>query len=150
MSKQNIIIINPLTQRPVKYGSRVYKQLLRDGVIGNDDETPQQQMKPRHPIPSKQSIPSKQYITSKQPNNYDYDYNEPSKPKPKTMTKQIKSKPVKIEYKQTYEDEIDKLLNDAFTVDLRPSRSNPKIHYEEEEEDEQDEEDEGDDYDDSE
>ena len=38
MSKQNIIIINPLTQRPVKYGSRVYKQLIKDGVIGNGDE----------------------------------------------------------------------------------------------------------------
>ena len=28
MSKQNIIIINPLTQRPVKYGSRVYLKLV--------------------------------------------------------------------------------------------------------------------------
>ena len=32
------IIINPLTQRPVKFGTRVYKQLLKDNIIAEDDE----------------------------------------------------------------------------------------------------------------
>jgi len=128
MSKQNIIIINPLTQRPVKYGSRVYKQLIKDGVIGNGDEeeTTQQHIKPRQPM-------NKQPTMSKQSNNYDYEYDEPPKQKQRVITKTIKSTPIKIEYKQSYEDEIDKLLNDAFTIDLKTSRTNNKIHYEEEE-----------------
>ena len=79
MSKQNIIIINPLTQRPVKYGSRVYKQLIKDGVIGNGDEeeTTQQHIKTRQPTTSKQPT------MSKQSNNYDYEYDEPPKQKPR-------------------------------------------------------------------
>ena len=55
MSKQNIIIINPLTQHPVKYGSRVYKKLIKDGVIGNDnneEETTQQHIKTKQPTTS--------------------------------------------------------------------------------------------------
>ena len=138
MSKQNIIIINPTTQRPVKVGSRVYKQLLRDGIIGNDneEETIQQHIKTKqHMI--------KPPTMSKQPNNYAYDYDETPKQKPRTITKTIKSTPVKIEYKQSYEDEIDKLLNDAFTIDLKSSNNKNK-NYEYEEDDEDD--DEGDDY----
>ena len=138
MSKQNIIIINPLTQRPVKYGSRVYKQLVKDGVIGNGDEeeTTQQHIKTRqHTI--------KPPTMSKQAINYDYDYDETPKQKQRVVTKTIKSTPVKIEYKQSYEDEIDKLLNDAFTIDLKSSNNKNK-NYEYEEDDEED--DEGDDY----
>ena len=77
MSKQ-IIIINPLTQRPVKYGSRVYKQFIKDGVIGNGDEeeTTQQHIKTRTPM-------NKQPTMSKQSNNYDYEYDEPPKQKPR-------------------------------------------------------------------
>lgn len=132
MSKQNIIIINPLTQRPVKYGSRVYKQLIKDGVIGNGDEEEEKTQQQQH-IKPRQHITSKPPTMSKQPNNYDYDYDETPKQKPRTITKTIKSTPIKIEYKQSYEDEIDKLLNDAFTIDLKTSRTNNKIHYEEEE-----------------
>lgn len=142
MSKQNIIIINPLTQRPVKYGSRVYKKLVQDGIIGNDnntDETPH--IKTRQQT-YKQPI---QPMQSKQPNNYDYDYEEPPK-QHKTMTRQTKSKPIKIEYKQTYEDEIDKLLNDAFTIDLKSSRNNNNNNIQYVEEDEEDEESDNDDY----
>ena len=138
MSKQNIIIINPTTQRPVKVGSRVYKQLLRDGIIGNDneEETIQQHIKTKqHMI--------KPPTMSKQAINYDYDYDETPKQKQRVITKTIKSTPVKIEYKQNYEDEIDKLLNDAFTIDLK-STNNRHTHYEEEEDG--DEDDEGDNY----
>ena len=83
MSKQNIIIINPLTQRPVKYGSRVYKQLIKDGVIGNDsneEETTQQHIKTKQPM-------NKQPIMSKQSNNYDYEYDENPQQKPRVITK---------------------------------------------------------------
>ena len=136
MSKQNIIIINPTTQRPIKIGGRVYKQLIKDGVIGNgDEEETTKHIKPRQPM-------NKQRTMSKQSNNYDYEYDEPPKQKPRTITKTIKSTPIKIEYKQSYEDEIDKLLNDAFTIDLKTSRTNNKIHYEEEEDEENDDEDE--------
>jgi hypothetical protein len=142
MSKQNIVVINPRTQRVVKYGSRVYKQLVKDGIIDNDDnedETPN--IKTRQQ-PYKQPI---QHMQSKQPNNYDYDYEEPPK-QHKTMTRQTKSKPIKIEYKQTYEDEIDKLLNDAFTIDLKSSRNNNNNNIQYVEEDEEDEESDNDDY----
>ena len=142
MSKQNIIIINPLTQRPVKYGSRVYNKLVKDGVIGNDNNEEEETTQQQQHIKTRQHIISKPPTMSKQPNNYAYDYDETPKQKPRTITKTIKSTPVKIEYKQSYEDEIDKLLNDAFTIDLKTSRTNNKIHYEEEEDEENDDEDE--------
>jgi hypothetical protein len=33
MNKKNGFVINPLTQRPIKIGGRVYKELLKSGYI---------------------------------------------------------------------------------------------------------------------
>lgn len=60
MNKTNGLVINPLTQRPIKIGGRVYKQLLNDGYFEGtaNVDTPKYKLKEQHkPIKYK---PSKQ------------------------------------------------------------------------------------------
>ena len=129
------IVINPATQRPVKFGTRVYKQLLKDNIIAEEDEdTPTKTKK------QIQKIQKRKYDIC----NYDNDFKP--KPKPKApIIPPTKIKRVVI----SYDDEINKLLNDAFnSPDEISSKSKPKhkkqqVKYEESEQENEDEEDEG-------
>ena len=117
----------------MKFGTRVYKQLLKDNIIAEDDED----------TPTK----VKKQIQKIQKGRFDeYDYNNDFKPKPKPKAPIIqptKNKRVVI----SYDDEINKLLNDAFnSPDDTSPKSKPKpkkqqIKYEESEQDEDNDED---------
>lgn len=37
MNSSNDIVINPLTQRPIKIGGRIYMKLVHDGILCKDD-----------------------------------------------------------------------------------------------------------------
>lgn len=73
MNKTNGLVINPLTQRPIKIGGRVYKQLLNDGYFEGTTnvDTPKYKLKEQHkPIKYK---PSKQIDSYETENENDSD-----------------------------------------------------------------------------
>jgi hypothetical protein len=45
MNNASELVINPLTQRPIKIGGRVYKKLIIDGYIPSDDKANKYKLK---------------------------------------------------------------------------------------------------------
>ena len=45
MNNSSELVINPMTQRPIKVGGRVYKKLIADGYIPNNNNTSKYMLK---------------------------------------------------------------------------------------------------------
>ena len=57
MNNTNELVINPMTQRPIKVGGRVYRKLIADGYIPNNDNATKYKLKEEIQVSdNKQSI----------------------------------------------------------------------------------------------
>ena len=121
--KQPNMIINPSTQRVVKEGTRVYKKLLRDGLL---EQKQKQKHKPdeeyeeveeyEEEVEEVEEVEEEEYTDSA---SEEYEYKKPIK---RVIKKTLINKPVKKVIKKPVKKVIKKPLRDAQGLFLKQNK----------------------------